>query len=182
MCVNSTLLKNYLQRWSDIIAHDDSDKHWTCAWHLYQRHLCDSLVIYVAQGFPGWTHYSQAVEAKRIPRPCNIWMLQNTHSMCWCVPNPEWHAHSRLLLFLSPGNVGESCCSLMLLVHAWLFACLTLNCLPHVEHRKSLRSECRSMWRRNLSGRQKALSHSVHWYIFSEWKLRTCFFTYQRWT
>lgn len=40
---------------------------------------------------------------------------------------------------------------------------LTLNCLPHVEHRKSLRSECRSMWSRSLSGRQKALSHSVHW-------------------
>lgn len=54
---------------------------------------------------------------------------------------------------------------------------LTLNCLPHVEHRKSLRSEWRNMCKRSLSGRQKAFSQSGHWKIFSEWKHRICFFT-----
>lgn len=53
---------------------------------------------------------------------------------------------------------------------------LTLNCLPHVEQRKSLRSEWRSMCKRSLSGRQKAFSQSGHWKIFSEWKQRICFF------
>lgn len=39
---------------------------------------------------------------------------------------------------------------------------LTLNCLPQVEHRKSLRSEWRNMCKRSLSGRQKAFSQLGH--------------------
>ncbi len=65
-------------------------------------------------------------------------------------------------------------------MHEWYSSGLmwiTLNCFPQVEHRKSLRSEWRSMWSRSLSGLQKALSHSVQWKIFSEWKLLTCFLT-----
>lgn len=55
---------------------------------------------------------------------------------------------------------------------------ITLNCLPHVEHRKSLRSEWRSMCNRSLSGLQKAFSQCGHWKIFSEWKQRICFLTW----
>lgn len=54
---------------------------------------------------------------------------------------------------------------------------ITLNCLPHVEQRKSLRSEWRSMCKRSLSGLQKAFSQCGHWKIFSEWKQRICFLT-----